>query len=62
MVFVQKRVETEDFNSHARVGRDARRGAGWHRNSDFNSHARVGRDHMRKVNMLNYGISTHTPV
>ena len=34
----------DDFNSHARVGRDANRAVDPDVSPDFNSHARVGRD------------------
>ena len=60
---VEKSLEEyDDFNSHARVGRDRVEKSIFHVFYDFNSHARVGRDcNDESVRML-LEISTHTPV
>ena len=52
----------DDFNSHARVGRDANRAVDPDVSPDFNSHARVGRDMSECKLPMNIMISTHTPV
>ena len=50
-----------NFNSHARVGRDQYRTDKFLKFVDFNSHARVGRDTSLLIFFLHLLISTHTP-
>ena len=50
-----------NFNSHARVGRDDIRTEHAISHFDFNSHARVGRDFLTFRFALLCFISTHTP-
>ena len=55
-------MEHDNFNSHARVGRDKTITYVASMFSNFNSHARVGRD-MAVTNIIREeNISTHTPV
>ena len=51
-----------NFNSHARVGRDAALEEMRGEDDDFNSHARVGRDVKIISHFTGLTISTHTPV
>ena len=52
----------QNFNSHARVGRDKNRSKTFPGTANFNSHARVGRDGLFMAADLGRTISTHTPV
>ena len=44
-------MQDDDFNSHARVGRDGAKLHVYSLNNHFNSHARVGRDNICHVHM-----------
>ena len=52
---------TDDFYSHARVGRDITAVQLLKNHLDFYSHARVGRDKKAVEGMTDLAISTHTP-